>query len=486
MLLAAATVVGAAASFLAGVVPAEAASASPVSLPAYVKAVHTCAASAPSRASCYAMKLVPSTKGAVGARPAAHRDGAVPAALTGPAGGYTPAALAKAYGVTPSTATTLTVGIIDAYNDPNVRADLSKFDAKYGLPAETSTSLRVVNQRGATSPLPTADAGWAGEISLDVDAVRGLCNKCKIILVETDSNSFTDLAAGVNEAVALGAKIVSNSYGGAESGTPPTAISSAYKHSGVVITASTGDDGFFDWDNVNNGGSSSEAPAIPAAYSSVVAVAGTTLNLNDDGTRANESVWNSNGPFDVYGNNNSDLGASGGGCSTLFSAPSWQKAVANYAVTGCGTKRMVADVAALADPFTGYDVYDSYQTATPWGTFGGTSLAAPLVAAIWALAGGAAGVASPAQTLYANAKTSTKVYDVKVGGNGACGGASTTSCASFFGGSPNVLGAGTLDCAWKKDSSTLATTNGACNAKVGYDGSSGVGSPNGVATFKKV
>ncbi len=484
MLLAAAAVAAAATSFLAGIAPAN---ASPVSLPSYVKAVHTCTAAKPGQASCDAVKLVPSTKGAPGARPASTRGTAtVPAALTGPAGGYTPAALAKAYGVTPSTATTLTVGIVDAQSDPNVRADLSKFDAKYGLPAETTTSLKVVNQRGAASPLPTADAGWAGEISLDVDAVRGLCNKCKIVLVETDSPSFTDLAAGVNEAVALGAKIVTNSYGGAESGAVPTTISSAYKHSGVVITASTGDDGYFDWDNVNTGGSSSEAPAIPAAFGTVVAVGGTTLNLNDDGTRASESVWNSNGPFDVYGNSISGLGASGGGCSTLFAAPSWQKAVANYAVTGCGTKRMVGDVSALADPFTGYDVYDSYQTSTPWATFGGTSLASPLTAAIWALAGGAAGVASPAQTLYANFAAGGKVYDVKVGGNGACGGASTTACASFFGGSPNAFGAGTLDCAWKKDSATLASTNGACNAKVGYDGPSGVGAPIGIATFKKV
>ena len=483
MLLAAAAVAAAAASFLAAVAPATAA---PVAQPAYVKAVRTCATKTPHRASCFATKLVPSTRGAAGARPAPKRATTAPAALVGPAGGYTPAALAKAYGVTPSTATTLTVGIVDAFSDPNVRADLSKFDAKYGLPAETTTSLRVVNQRGATTPLPPADAGWAGEISLDVDAVRGLCNTCKIVLVETDSNSFADLAAGVNQAVALGAKVVSNSYGGAESTTPPASISSAYKHSGVVITASTGDDGYFDWDNLNAGGASSEAPAIPAAFSSVVAVGGTTLDLNDDGTRAGETVWNGNGPFDVYGNNLSGLGASGGGCSTLFSAPSWQKAVANYAVTGCGTKRMVGDVAALADPFTGYDVYDSYQTTTPWATFGGTSLAAPLVAAIWALAGGAAGVTNPAQTLYANFAAGGKVYDVRVGGNGACGGASTTACANFFGGSPNVLGAGTLDCAWKKDSATLAATNGACNAKVGYDGPTGVGAPIGIATFKKV
>ena len=75
-------------------------------------------------------------------------------------------------------------------------------------------------------------------------------------------------------------------------------------------------------------------------------------------------------------------------------------------------------------------------------------------------------------------------YDVRVGGNGACGGASTTSCSAYFGGSPNVLGAGRLDCSWLASPSTaLASQNGQCNAKVGFDGPSGVGTPNGLALF---
>lgn len=481
VLVTAVAVAAATASFAAVSVPAQAAAGT-----GFVKAVRVCADGRAQHASCFAMKVVPAHRGETGARPATTHVQSKAVSLYGPAGGYTPAALAGAYGVNRTLATTQVVGIVDAYADPNVKPDLNAFDAQYGFPAETATSFRVVNQRGATSPLPTANAGWAGEISLDVDSVRGMCAKCKIILVEADSNSFADLGAAENKAVALGATVVSNSFGGAESGgAPSAAYLAAFKHPGVVITASTGDDGWYDWDHLNAGSASSNSPQTPSSFTSVVAVGGTTLNLDNTGARANESVWNNNGPDDVIGNySNLSLGASGGGCSTLYAAPTWQRAVAGYAATGCGTKRLAGDISALADPFTGYDIYDTYQ-APGWQTFGGTSLASPLVAAMFALAGGAGGVDYPTKTLYANSTAGVPVYDVRVGGNSACGGGSTTSCAGFFGGSPNVTGgAGRIDCSWAAAPSTaLVAANGQCNAKVGYDGPSGVGSPSGLGIF---
>ena len=121
----------------------------------------------------------------------------------------------------------------------------------------------------------------------------------------------------MNEAVTLGATVVSNSYGGAESGAIPASVLAAYNHSGVVITASTGDNGMFDWDNANDFGSSSNAPAIPSSLKTVVAVGGTALYLNSDATRSAETVWNENGSSDVTGGNLlSAMGATGGGCST--------------------------------------------------------------------------------------------------------------------------------------------------------------------------
>jgi subtilase family serine protease len=112
--------------------------------------------------------------------------------------------------------------------------------------------------------------------------------------------------------------------------------------------------------------------------------------------------------------------ATGGGCSTLFTAPSWQQNVPGWANTACGTKRLDNDVAAVADPYTGFDIYDSYDCGKSceeggigegWVTIGGTSLSSPLISSIYALAGGSGGVGYPAATLYGHLGQ-TSLYDV--------------------------------------------------------------------------
>lgn len=433
-------------------------------------------------AQCFAMKRLKVAKGTRGARPLT----AEPGYATGPAGGYTPGDLATAYGVNSSAATAQTVAIVDAYDDPNALSDLNTFNGHYGLPKESATSFRKVGQTGSASSLPAANAGWAGEISLDVDAVRGLCHACKILLVEANSSSFSDLAAAENRAVAMGATIVSNSYGGPEGSSPgPASLISAYNHPGVVILASTGDDGYEDWDHFNTGSSGSSSPESPSSLNTVVGVAGTSLFLNDDATRSGESVWNENGLSDVTGGNlERSMGATGGGCSLVTVGQGWQTHVANWAQTGCGTRKSAADISALADPYTGYDIYDSYQSSG-WQTYGGTSLASPLIGAMWALAGGAGGVSYPSLSLYGHLQsdTSRPFFDVVTGGNGLCGGAAPASCANAVGGSPNTLGAGVLDCAWLPNSATLAAGRRECDAATGYDGSSGIGTPSGVRVF---
>jgi hypothetical protein len=168
----------------------------------------------------------------------------------------------------------------------------------------------------------------------------------------------------------------------------------------------------------------------------------------------------------------------------VVTAPGWQQKVPGWSTTTCGTKRLAADVSAVADAYTGYDIYDSYNGASGWATYGGTSLASPVIAAIWALAGGAGGVSYPALTLYGHLVSGTAhPYDVVAGGNGFCGSASAVTCASAFGESPNLFGAGQLDCAFLANSATLAAGTGQCRAKVGYDGPSGVGTPTGLSMF---
>jgi subtilase family serine protease len=482
-----------------GALPAFASTAAPTPETAVQVPVRLCAAAVPGRMSCdaigYRTRMVSSAE-ATRLRAAGIARPTTPTSVAaGPAGGYSPSQLGTAYGVNPAAATTQTVAIVDAYKDPSVTADLNAFDANYGLPAETSSTFNVVSQTGGSVSGVNSDVGWSGEITLDVDAVRGLCHACKILLVEANSANSADLAAAVNYAAAH-ASIVSNSYGGPEFSGDPYA--SSYDHSGVAILASTGDDGWYDWDVFNNGDSTPNAPQVPASYSTVVGVGGTTLNLNPDDTRASETVWNDNGLDDVPGQSSGPLGAAGSGCSTLYTAQTWQKGVSGYSSLGCGTTdRNGVDVAADADYLTGYDTYETTGWCTTtddngnpcpasdpgWATFGGTSLSSPLVAAMWALAGGPAGVKYPALTLYGHFNTSpSQLFDVTSGGNAYCGGDSATGCTG--GANPNQALGELLDCMWGPTGSTVLTNIAQCNAQAGYDGVSGVGTPKGVTPFQ--
>lgn len=452
----------------------------------YAVPKNVCPAATKGRATCMAVQLVPATKGTAGAKAITS-----PGFVAGPHGGLTPATLASAYGYSRTVGgADQTVAIVDAYDNPYALQDLNTFNSQYGFPAETVDSFVKVNQDGQPSPLPAFNIGWASEISLDIQAVRAVCALCKILLVEADSSFSYDLGAAVNTAAELGATEISNSYGGAEN--PGDSNKAAYTHPGVVITASTGDDGWYGWDAVNGGVSSDSVASTPAAYPDVVAVGGTALSLNSNGTRHTETVWNENGLDDRYGPG----GASGGGCSTNYAAHSWQVQAAGYAATGCGTMRMAGDIAAVGDPNTGFDVYDTYH-AHQWVTFGGTSLSSPLIAAMWALAGGSGGIDYPARSLYYNLHNhAASAYDVTVGGNSYCGGDTQAHCAAALktdtgGINPNKLffndtgqWAGLMDCGFRYDGAAGPKPNNKqCNATTGYDGPSGVGTPKGLSLF---
>ncbi len=432
------------------------------------------------QASCFAMRRVEVSKGTAGA--VAFKEGGT-SYSTGPAGGYTPADLASAYEFSPTaTGSGQTVAIVDAYNDPNINADLQTFDANYGLPAcSTSNGCLSVVGEATGAGLPANDtSGWSVEESLDVETVRSVCQECKIILVEANSNSISDLATADEEAYSLGATEVSNSWGGTES-SGDTSYEADFNHPGIVVTASTGDSGYFNWDKFAD----ANAPNFPSSFGDVVAVGGTSLSLNSNGTRNAETVWDDDnlGAVNPTGNG----GSSGGGCSTVFPAPSWQTSVSDWPATACGTYRLASDVSADADPFTGFDVYDSFSCGndclTGWTTLGGTSLASPIIASMYALAGGTHSLSYPAQVLYSHIGTSA-LYDVTSGGNGFCDGEAAANCLSANdGANPNTEGYGTLDCAW---TATGAPSAGdlACDAGTGYDGPSGVGTPNGLGGFE--
>jgi hypothetical protein len=458
-----------------------------------------CSAPAPGHAACLGMRLVPSTAAGSGAVPAT--SGTVPAAsgtvpatsgVASPSGstpeppGLSPQQLHTAYDLPLESpledGEPQTIAIVDAYDDPHAEADLGVFDHQYGLPACTHANgcFTKVNQQGLSTPLPAANGEWSVEISTDVQVAHSLCENCHIVLVEASSDIFPNLEAAEDTAAALlqaasppGTTTgeISNSWGGEE----PSVDSSAFNHPGIVITASSGDEGYLNWDEYNerNGSESAyfDGPSYPASSPRVVAVGGTSLTVdNATGEWVSEKVWN-------RGN-----GAAGGGCSPDFRASSWQSQVLGWSAVGCGSHRAVADVAADADPQTGVEAYDSVpeglgtskeepgEEPLEFFTIGGTSVASPIIASTFALAGGGHGVEYPAATLYANAG-SAALHDITAGGNGECKGK--------YNGTPACSGslASPLDC---------GAGNTICNAASGYDGPTGVGTPIGLSAFQPV
>lgn len=352
----------------------------------------------------------------------AAAGGRGPAAVAGPTG-LGPAQIKSAYKLAGSHALGRTVAIVDAYDDPKAESDLAVYRRAYGLPACTTANgcFRKVNQNGAARPLPAPDFGWAQEISLDLDAVSAACADCRILLVEADAPTDTALMTAVDTAVRLGAVAVSNSYGGAED---PSILKADrhLNHPGVAITAASGDSGF--------------GVSWPASSRYVTAVGGTTLRRSANARGWTETVW----------------AGTGSGCSKYESKPSWQHD------SRCA-KRTVADVSAVADPATGLGVYDTYnscgagllcdtllslglgQGLNGWAQVGGTSLSAPLLAAVYALAGRSVTAGSYPYT------HRSALNDVTTGANGSCRG-------TYL-----------------------------CTAKPGFDGPSGLGTPNGTRSF---
>jgi hypothetical protein len=386
----------------------------------------------PGAAACTGVRLVPATlHNARTARTVVHLHPTV--SDRSPEPGYlTPQALHEAYGLPSDSnaATTQTIALIEAYDDPTAEADLAVYDKQFGLPACTSANgcFRKLDEQGESSPLPAVVGEWSGETSIDVQMAHAICENCHVLLVEASSEEFSDLGAAVNTAVEAGATEINNSYAGPEEPAYAAYNTSDYDHPGVVITAAAGDCGYLD-----EACTLGEVANFPSDSPDVIAVGATKLTDVKGAWRS--TVWSD--------------GSSG--CSTLFAAPPWQSTLSSFADTGCAGGRSVADVSAVGDPNTGVDIYDSTPEGngdpTGWGVWGGTSVASPIVAAEFALAGGSHGVRFPAATLYSHLGQAGALYDVVAGRNGFCAGANS------------------------------------CQAAAGYDGPSGIGSPVGLGAF---
>ncbi|TDU83675.1 putative Ig domain-containing protein [Kribbella voronezhensis] len=332
--------------------------------------------------------------------------------------GYGPSDLAAAYKLPSATAGRgQRVYIVDAYDSPTAESDLAVYRKQFGLaPCTTDNGcFQKLNQNGKPSPLPAPSQSWAGEISLDLDMVSATCPNCGITLIEADSPS-DDLLAAVRTAGKLGAKFVSLSWGGPESGNLVDLDQQYFNPRGIVYAASTGD---YDYD---------AGVSYPASSTATTAIGGTSLTKDDSARGWTETVWN-----------NEPGHGTGSGCSAEIVKPSWQSVIP----AAVCPKRAIADISAVADPATGVAVYQA-TGGNGWAVYGGTSAAAPIVAATYALAGDPSPSSHPASYPY---DRTGNLNDVVQGNNGEC--------------APARL----------------------CTARAGWDGPTGLGTPNGVGAL---
>jgi Subtilase family len=368
-----------------------------------------CPVARPGHARCFALL-----------RPQAAVNRAIASGVRGPARkpkGWSPEAVESAYKLPVARNSHQTVAVSIAFDTPKLARYLAVYRKHYGLPPCTVASgcLRIVNQRGKASPLPRSGelSGWSVEETLDVSMISAACPHCRILVVEANNDLVASLARSENTAARLGASVISNSYGVREGGFTQT-MAEDYNHPGHTIVAASGDSGF-------------TAASFPASLASVTAVGGTQLRRTRNARGWSERVWNQP-KFPA---------ASGSGCSAYVAKPAWQH---DPRCPG----RTVADVAALAAEVPIYE-----QHLGGWITVAGTSVAAPLIAGVYGLAGNAASL-KPGE-VYQHA---SKLFDITTGNN-ALSGTPTASCGNDY----------------------------LCAAKKDYDAPAGLGSPNGTGAF---
>ena len=310
--------------------------------------------------------------------------------------GLSPSQVQTAYGIKniASQGEGQIIAIVDAYDHPSIEKDLGVFDNAFGLPACTSANGCFTKVYAEGYP-PQTDAGWAGEIALDVEWAHAIAPKAKIILVEANDSSLDALFHAVQIATQNGANVVSMSWGGSEFSSE-TSFDKYFNVPNVTFVASSGDNG--------------TGASYPAASPYVVGAGGTTLSLDNNGNYAGETAWS----------------GSGGGISAYETIPNYQN---DFQIpNNPNNMRGIPDIAYNADPETGYSVYCSISNkirSAGWSVVGGTSASAPQWAAFAAIANSSLGsnMKNLNDLLYhaASLNYASDYNDITSGSNGNCG-----------------------------------------------------------------
>ena len=284
--------------------------------------------------------------------------------------------------------------------------DIQAYFAGLGLSPPAVSAVSV--DHGANQP--TGDPNGAdGEVMLDIEVAGAIAPAAAIAVYfapNTDAGFLDAVTTAIHDEVRK-PSVLSISWGGPESTWTPQAMSAmdqafqAAAAMGITVCVAAGDSG--STDGATDGGNHVD---FPSSSSHVLACGGTSLQASRTAI-VKEVVWNDGNP---------DNGAGGGGVSAVFALPSWQQGLDTTDAEGKRSplaKRGVPDVAADADPQTGYDVLVDGTRAVIGGTSAVAPLWAGLIARINALAGRPAGFVNPA--LY---RQPAALRDITQGNNG--------------------------------------------------------------------
>ncbi len=408
--------------------------------------------------------------------------------------GYSPNEVQTAYNLKPLyqagwDGTGETVVITDAFGSPTIFEDAQAFAYYNRLPPITSQNLQVLRAPGAANN--PHGAGWDAESTLDVEWVHAIAPGAKIILVVGPTN-HADLDEALNWTVIhhLG-NTISNSWGSLEGFGNPVQYERVNRIlqqaavQGIDVNFSSGDNG----DEAGRVGFATVS--FPASSPWATAVGGTSLKLNPDNTIGFQTGWGTNltriadtvalgSPAMVPPLHLGFQFGAGGGASLTFPKPAFQSGIA-------GTTRQVPDIAWLADPYTGAEVFQTIDGQLQVYSIGGTSLAAPMFSGLMAIVAQKAG--------HGVGQAAALVYNLPAGAvDDIVGVTSPTNVTGVINGTP--VSADDLaaplgitedyySALYNSPSSTrwfviTFGTDTSLVTKPGWDNVTGVGTPNGV------
>jgi subtilase family serine protease len=325
-------------------------------------------------------------------------------------------------------------------------SDVAAFSSCYGL----TPQITAINVDGG--PTNADNAGNApDEATLDVEETSALAPGAAIEVYQGTNNNSGPTDVYSMMASQDTATIITTSWGICEAQTAGGAqaeqtIFEEMAAQGQTVVAASGDDGSSDCEGVPSGASKAPAVDDPSSQPYVTGVGGLTVSNTSPLT---ETVWNDKCTA-------SNCGATGGGVSSLWTQPTWQSAPGITTTGATGGMRMVPDLSVMGDPATGFVQYYTGSNGGAcrqncqggWGAIGGTSIGAPIVSSLIAVAAQSCSTLSNGRLGFVNpslyAMASTGFVDVTSGSNDLY----------------NV---------------------GDYSASVGYDMASGLGSPNGAA-----